>query len=155
MKRIHGFMMCLFALSATMFCAAALSQSMPATELRVALKGYDPVAYFTEQKPVKGNSAIRYDWDEARYYFASARNRDLFADDPERYAPRFAGYCTASITRGEKNEADPEFWAIVDGKLYLVGTGKGKEAAMKAVERLKNDPEMIALARKKWQELRK
>ena len=57
MKRIHGFMMCLFALSATMFCAAALSQSMPATELRVALKGYDPVAYFTEQKPVKGNSA--------------------------------------------------------------------------------------------------
>ena len=153
MKRMHNLLVWLATLSATLFCSVVLAQSIPSVEPRVALKGYDPVAYFTEQKPVKGNSIISYDWDESRYYFASARNRDLFAADPDRYAPRFDGYCTASITRGVKNEADPEFWAIVDGKLYLVGTGKGREAAMKGIERLKNDPAMIALAQKKWKEL--
>ncbi len=58
----------------------------------VAIKGYDPVAYFTEGEPVKGKSEFSHSWNEAKWYFASETNRDLFASDPERYAPQYGGY---------------------------------------------------------------
>jgi YHS domain-containing protein len=58
----------------------------------VAIKGYDPVAYFTEGEPVKGKGEFSYSWNEAKWYFASKANRDLFASDPERYAPQYGGY---------------------------------------------------------------
>ena len=89
---------------------------------RVVLKGHDPVAYFTEGKPVKGDPRISFDWDEGRYYFASTRNRDMFSADPERYAPQFGGYCTGSMSRGVRgNEANPQSWVIADGRLYVFG----------------------------------
>jgi YHS domain-containing protein len=136
------------------FAASLAEDGLPAG-VRLVIGGHDPVAYFTEGKPVMGTANHAYDWDEGRYYFANAGNRDLFAGDPDRYAPRFGGYCTASLTRGVTNEADGDFWAIVDGKLYMVGTGKGKEVAANAVARLKSDPEMIALAQKNWRDKRK
>jgi YHS domain-containing protein len=58
----------------------------------VAIKGYDPVAYFTDGKAVKGKSEFSYTWNEAKWYFATAANRDLFASDSERYAPQYGGY---------------------------------------------------------------
>ena len=58
----------------------------------VAIKGYDPVAYFTEGEAVKGKSEFTHSWNEAKWYFASEANRDLFAADPERYAPQYGGY---------------------------------------------------------------
>jgi YHS domain-containing protein len=58
----------------------------------VAIKGYDPVAYHTEGKAVKGKSAFTFNWNDARWYFASAENRDLFSSNPERYAPQYGGY---------------------------------------------------------------
>jgi hypothetical protein len=58
----------------------------------VAIKGYDPVAYFTEGRAVKGKNEYSHSWNEATWHFKSAGNRDLFADDPERYAPQFGGY---------------------------------------------------------------
>ena len=58
-----------------------------------AIEGYDPVAYFTEGRPVEGASAFSHDWMGATWYFASAENRDRFAADPERYAPQYGGYC--------------------------------------------------------------
>jgi YHS domain-containing protein len=58
----------------------------------VAIKGYDTVAYFTEKRAVKGKSKFSYNWNDAKWYFASAKNRDLFADDPERFAPKYGGY---------------------------------------------------------------
>lgn len=131
-----------------------LAGNAVADSVRVVLKGYDPVAYFTEGKPVQGDPRFAYDWDEGRYYFATAKHRDMFAGDPERYAPRFGGHCTASLTRGAKNAGDPHFWAIVDGKLYLVGSGKGAEVAAKAVERLKTDASMIPAAAKNWNQRR-
>ncbi|MGH8674077.1 MAG: YHS domain-containing (seleno)protein [Burkholderiales bacterium] len=114
----------------------ALSQD--AGTLRVVLKGHDPVAYFTDGKPVKGDPKISYDWDEGRYYFANARNRSMFAGDPERYAPQFGGYCTGSMSRGVRNEGDPEGWVISDGKLYVFGAAKFKALA-------ENDPEYLAV----------
>ena len=58
----------------------------------VAIKGYDPVAYFTEGEAVKGKSEFTHSWNEAKWYFVSEANRDLFAADPERYAPQYGGY---------------------------------------------------------------
>jgi YHS domain-containing protein len=58
----------------------------------VAIKGYDPVAYFTVGEAVKGKSEFSHTWNEAKWYFSSAANRDLFASDPERYVPRYGGY---------------------------------------------------------------
>src|SRR5262245_28023930 len=84
-----------------------------------ALKGYDAVAYFKESKPVKGKSEYRHDWMGAKWYFASAANRDEFAKDPEKYAPQFGGYCAWAVGHGYTANIDPEAWKIMDGKLYL------------------------------------
>jgi hypothetical protein len=94
-------------------------------EKRVALKGYDPVSYFTAGGPEKGSVEYQAVFDDTIYWFKSAEHRDLFISDPDHYAPQFRGYCTNTMSRGEYWEADPESWAIVDGKLYLVGSKRG------------------------------
>jgi YHS domain-containing protein len=58
----------------------------------VAIKGYDTVAYFTEGRAVKGKSKFSYNWSDAKWYFTSAKNRDIFAADPDHYAPKYGGY---------------------------------------------------------------
>lgn len=126
--------------------ATSYAQSNAQTA-RVAIKGYDPVAYFTDKRPVKGSLQLSYEFDGSRYHFASAKNRDMFASDPDRYAPRFDGYCTGSMARGVRAEADPEAWVVADGKLYMFGAVKFKEIAEK-------DPQWFALrvaeAGKNW-----
>jgi YHS domain-containing protein len=84
-----------------------------------AIEGYDPVAYFEEGKPVEGDSDYAYEWLGATWYFASAANRDLFAADPERYAPQYGGYCAWAVANGYTAEIDPQAWAVVDDRLYL------------------------------------
>jgi YHS domain-containing protein len=94
-----------------LLAAAAFTAALPAfagDNVRVILKGYDPVAYFTESKPVKGDPKYSYEWDEGRYHFASAKHRDMFAGDPEKYAPQFGGYCTGSMSRGGAQRGRPE-----------------------------------------------
>ena len=103
-----------------------------ADNIRLVLKGYDPVAYFTESKPVKGDPKYTYDFDDGRYYFASAKHREMFMGNPDKYAPQFGGYCTGSMSRGVRAEGDPEGWVINEGKLYVFGNGaKGRETALK------------------------
>ena len=71
----------------------AIAMDATGTEVYgVAIKGYDPVAYFTENRPVKVNSAFTYDWNEARWYFSKAENRDLFAANPKKYSPHHGGF---------------------------------------------------------------
>ncbi len=85
----------------------------------IAIKGYDPVAYHTERRPVKGSEAFEYEWNGATWRFASAEHRDLFAAEPERYAPAYGGYCAYGVAQGYKPKIDPEAWTIVDDRLYL------------------------------------
>jgi hypothetical protein len=102
--------------------AAWLAAAIPSTageKLPLAIKGYDPVAYFTDGKPVRGRPDIEYEWDEYRYRFASPEHRALFKADPVRYAPQFANFCAMALSNGMVEEADPKFWLISDGKLYL------------------------------------
>ena len=86
---------------------------------RSAAGGYDPVAYFNEGQPVEGDSDHAHEWMGATWYFASAENRDLFAADPERYAPQYGGYCAWAVANGYTAKIDPQAWAVVDEKLYL------------------------------------
>ena len=90
-----------------------------ADENSVAIKGYDTVAYFTEDSAVKGDDQFAHTWEDATWQFASASNRDLFTANPERYAPQYGGYCALGLSAGEYADIDPESWTIVDGKLYL------------------------------------
>jgi YHS domain-containing protein len=85
----------------------------------VAIQGYDAVAYFTDGKPMKGDAKFLVEHDDARWYFASAEHRDLFAADPERYMPQYGGYCAGAAAQGEFRVANPEIWAMVEGKLYI------------------------------------
>ncbi len=94
-----------------------LSQSVP-----LAIKGYDPVAYFTVGKPTPGLPEFEHDWDERRYRFANAGNRELFKADPVRYAPQFGNFCAMALAKGMIVVADPENWLITDGKLYVFGS---------------------------------
>jgi hypothetical protein len=105
---------------------AALSAA-GAAELPLAIRGYDPVAYFTRQRATPGDARFELAWDEHRWQFASARNRDLFEADPVRYAPQFANFCAVALARGEVLAANPEYWLISDGKLYLFGKPAGPE----------------------------
>jgi len=84
-----------------------------------AIRGTDPVAYFTEGKPVPGSREFTAEWQGAEWRFASAGNRDLFLADPEAYAPQYGGYCAWAVAQGYTASTVPEAWEIVDGKLYL------------------------------------
>jgi enamine deaminase RidA (YjgF/YER057c/UK114 family) len=92
-------------------------------EPKLSISGYDPVAYFTDGKPVQGKADFETSWHKLRWRFASSEHRDLFTKDPQRYAPQYDGYCamgTSNDAAAHKDTVDPEAWAIVDGKLYLV-----------------------------------
>jgi YHS domain-containing protein len=85
----------------------------------LALKGYDPVAYFTDRRPVEGKAEFVARHEGATYRFASAANRDAFAADPAKYAPQYGGYCAYGMASGYKAPIEPDAWTVVDGKLYL------------------------------------
>ena len=84
-----------------------------------AIRGYDPVAYFTENRPVKGTDKFSYNWNNANWYFSSQQNLELFKANPEKYAPQYGGYCAYGLSDGHKASTDADAWTIVNGKLYL------------------------------------
>ena len=84
-----------------------------------AIKGFDPVAYFHMNEPVKGSSEYTHEWMGAVWHFASAENRDTFAANPERYAPQYGGYCAYAVSQGATANIDPNAFSIVEDKLYL------------------------------------
>ena len=86
----------------------------------LAIRGTDPVAYFTDAAPVPGDAGISLEWADATWRFASAANRDAFAADPDAYAPRYGGFCAWAVAaKGELYSTEPANWSIVDGRLYL------------------------------------
>lgn len=84
-----------------------------------AIHGYDPVAYFKESKPVKGDKKYTLSWKSANWYFANLQNLEAFKANPVTYAPQYGGYCAYGLANGHKATTDPDAWSISDGKLYL------------------------------------
>jgi len=85
----------------------------------LAIRGYDPVAYFHSGKPSKGDAAFSFQWHGMTWHFSTRANREVFAANPEKYAPQYDGYCAWAMTEARKAQTDPEVWKIVDDKLYL------------------------------------
>lgn len=98
---------------------AALAGKVNADSRGIAIKGYDPVAYFTEGAPVEGSDDFTATHDGATYRFASAANRDAFLASPAKYAPQYGGFCAYAVAHDATASIDPEAFTVLDGKLYL------------------------------------
>jgi hypothetical protein len=86
----------------------------------VAIMGYDPVAYFTKGKAMKGSEKFSYEWLGTPWHFANAEHREMFISEPMKYAPQYGGYCAGEVAFGSVTvNIDPEAFKIIDGKLYL------------------------------------
>jgi len=140
----------IFSLTFFVFVLPAQADGVIYTSWGKAIKGYDPVAYFTMSKPVEGDGDFTYKWMGATWRFASAENRDTFAGMPEKYAPQYGGYCAWAVSQGYTASIDPAAWKIVDGKLYLNYS--------KGVQKQWQDggiPKLIAAANANWPKLKK
>jgi len=108
---------------AAMFAVGLLSTTAWAGSVNetdgLAIKGYDPVAYFTDNKPVEGSTAYTSVYEGVTYRFASADHRKLFSENPAKYVPEFGGFCAYGTAAGHKATIDPAAFTIVDGKLYF------------------------------------
>jgi YHS domain-containing protein len=85
----------------------------------LALQGYDPVAYFTDRRPVKGDANITAVFEGATYRFANAERKAAFEREPAKYVPQFGGFCAYAVSINKTASIDPNFWEIVDGRLIL------------------------------------
>ena len=115
----------------------------------IAIKGYDPVAYFIEHKAVEGNKQFSTEWSGSQWKFISQSNLDSFKLTPEKYAPQFGGYCAMGVSENHKAPTDPTAWTIVNDKLYLNYNASVKEMW------LKDTVNRINTANTNWQSLNK
>lgn len=112
-------------LFSTFLLLTALSTVASAKELQnldrngVAIQGYDPVAFFTDNRPVKGNAQFQSEYRGATYYFASSEHKAAFDKEPAKYEPQFGGYCAYGASRGHKAPVKIEAWQIVNGRLLM------------------------------------
>jgi hypothetical protein len=113
----------------------------------VAIKGYDPVAYFVAGKPMRGLEQHSVTHAGARWLFASAENKALFEHDPAKYVPAYGGYCAYGVAQGYLVKIEPDAWAIRNGKLYL-NYDRGVQKQWNAAP-----DKYIADAEKKWPRL--
>ena len=116
---------------------------------KLAIKGYDPVAYFTKGAAERGKREFSFKWQGREWLFENREHVKLFKAAPTRYAPRYGGFCAAGVSQGFKMEPDPEQWKIVDGKLFLFFD----RASL--TDFAKSPKDKIKLADKHWRQLRK
>ena len=113
-----------------------------------AIGGYDPVAFFTESKPVKGSAAYQLKWKDADWQFASQQNLDSFKVAPEKYAPQYGGYCAFGASRGYKAPTEADTWTVHNGKMYFNYNQEVKNTWDK------DRPTYIAKADGHWEKIR-
>lgn len=94
----------------------------------VMLLGHDPVAYFTQGRPVRGQPQWRVDLPQRSYYFANAAHREQFLAQPQRYEPQYGGFCASGAAYAIKLGSDPTAWQILDGRLFIFGDVLGQVA---------------------------
>jgi YHS domain-containing protein len=113
-----------------------------------AIKGYDPVAFFKEAKPVKGADSLSYQWKQATWLFSTRENLNAFRSDPDKYAPQYGGYCAYGTSQGHKAPTQADSWTIVNDKLYF---NYNKDVK---VMWNKDQQNLIQVADEKWPELK-
>ncbi len=123
---------------------AGQAQAVNVDRTNLALQGYDPVAYFTDQRAVPGSPQFAATHEGATYRFASAAHRDAFVAEPTRFVPAYGGYCAYGVSRGYKVKVDPEAFHVANGRLYL-NYDKGVQKTW-----LQDIPGYIAKADQNW-----
>lgn len=122
MKKLRSLLLALVALTATSIALPACADTAPVHTGfigNVGVGGYDPVAYFTENRAVRGTTQHRITHQGVEYRFASAANLAAFRATPARYLPQYGGYCAWAVGNGYTAPGDPRHWRIVDGRLFL------------------------------------
>lgn len=114
----------------------------------VAIRGHDPVAFFTEKKAVKGKPEVYATYKGALYYFASKENKNQFLKEPTKYEPEFGGYCAYGVSKGKLVEIDPAAFQIVNERLLLQYSPKvrddfNKDATGNLAKAKANWPELL------------
>ncbi|WP_412564133.1 YHS domain-containing (seleno)protein [Thalassobius sp. MITS945101] len=143
-KTILGTVAVSVALTSAAFAAGS---EVNATSTGLALRGYDPVAYFNLGEPTPGDWQITATYEDATYRFISEEHKAKFEANPEAYAPQYGGYCAFGTAMGFKFDGDPEIWKIVDGELFL-NLSSGVQARWE-----KDVPGFINTADVKWGEI--
>ena len=135
--------------TSALFMTAAEAMGQIFGRKGLAIRGYDPVAYFKVSKPVKGKKQFQTKWKGATWAFSTQKNLDAFIKSPVKYAPVYGGYCSWAMSQGRIATTVPEAWDIVDGKLYL-------NFSLGIRKKWRTDiPKHIQLANKKWPNVRK
>jgi YHS domain-containing protein len=145
---VRGSIAALVVVTGLVSSAFAAGVDVNATVTGLALRGVDPVSYFTNGAPQNGDFSITAVHNDATYRFASEENRDLFNQNPEKYLPQYGGFCAFGTAMGVKVDGDPDLWKIVDGKLYL-------NLAPSIQKRWNEDiPGFIATANTNWNDIK-
>jgi YHS domain-containing protein len=121
-RSLTAHLLAMVALLVTLSAAGLAAADRPAiysASGKLAVKGADVVAYFTERRAVIGKAEYSTTWRGATWRFSSAENLAKFKADPAKYAPQYGGYCAYAVSEGYTAKIEPEAWSIVDGKLYL------------------------------------
>ena len=132
-----------------LFCLSVLAIEPVHNDSGLAISGYDPVAYFTEQRAVWGNSKYSHQWQGVTWQFDSNANKELFISAPMKYAPQYGGYCAYAAAKGSIAPGDPNAWTITDNKLYLNYSPAIKQRWSENIQGY------TARANKKWPRLKK
>lgn len=130
-------------------CAGSIHASQFFERNGLAIDGHDPVAYFREQKPVKGSPDFRIEFEGSTFQFASVAHRDTFAANPEQFVPQYGGYCAYGMAKGYKAKIDPAAFTVVGDKLYF------NYSEMVRSQWLSNIPAYIRKADANWPDVRK
>jgi len=150
--------MALFALLAAIFALVGLDRvALGSTTERVvvnrysglAIEGFDPVAYFTDDRPIRGLPDFEAAEGGAVWRFQNAGNRDAFAANPEIYGPQFGGYDPIDIARGVAFAGNPRFFVVTGQRLYLFGREETRSAFAADPARFLKD------AQARWPDLQK
>jgi YHS domain-containing protein len=128
MNSFYRWLLIAMSVSVLAACGTPYATMKNAAEQDVMLLGHDPVAYFTQAKPVRGDPKIQSTLPGRTYYFLSPDNKRLFDAQPERYEPQYGGFCASGAAFGIKLGSDPTEWRVVDGRLFIFGDVMGRTA---------------------------
>ena len=129
MKITSAFRFALLAFPLVLTAGAQAAATKPVNQIDgVALHGFDPVAYFTQNKPVKGSPKYTASYEGVTYEFASIQDQAAFEAAPAKYVPQFGGFCAYAVSEGVKADIDPHAFAINDGKLYVNYSEEARDA---------------------------
>lgn len=145
--RMHVMFLLLSIISLAALFSSALAGSKSAVYKNasgIALDGYDAVSYFADGEPVKGEGKFSSEWMGATWYFASEENLELFKKEPEKYAPKYGGYCAYAVGNNYTYRGDPLYWTIVAGRLYLNANAEAQQLWSKDI------PAYIKKGDKNW-----